>query len=176
MSEMPVRIEPISPEDVEDFCAALDSVARERLYLAAFEAPPIEQVRAFVETNLREGNPHVVARGEDRLVGWCDITRHRSPLRAHCGVLGMGVVAGHRGAGIGRALLSAALSAARAAGMLRVELEVRGSNTPAIALYERMGFRHEGRKIAACRIDGTTDDMLIMGLVWPEPGPARVAG
>lgn len=42
--------------------------------------------------------------------------------------------------GLGRALVGAALSAARAAGATVAFLDVRAGNTPAIGLYRRMGF------------------------------------
>lgn len=169
---MAARIAPITLDDVEGFHAALDGVARARRFLASFEAPPLDAARAFVEANLHEGNPQFVAHEGDRIVGWCDIKRSVRPVHTHCGVLGMGVVADRRGAGIGRALLRATLAAARAAGLRRVELDVRARNGSAIALYERMGFRHEGRKVAAYYVDGVFDDLLIMGLVWPEEGAA----
>jgi ribosomal-protein-alanine N-acetyltransferase len=47
----------------------------------------------------------------------------------------------HRRAGIGAALLDHALVQARAAHCGLATLEVRRGNTPAIALYERAGFR-----------------------------------
>ena len=45
-----------------------------------------------------------------------------------------------RGAGVGRALVDAALDAARARGAARIELDTNETNTGAIALYERAGF------------------------------------
>jgi GNAT superfamily N-acetyltransferase len=45
-----------------------------------------------------------------------------------------------RGAGLGRALVSAALDRARARGCRRVELDVNERNGAAIALYESFGF------------------------------------
>ena len=42
--------------------------------------------------------------------------------------------------GVGRALVSALLDYARREKFLRVTLEVRASNAPAIALYESLGF------------------------------------
>ncbi|WP_341210972.1 GNAT family N-acetyltransferase [uncultured Limimaricola sp.] len=163
-----VRIAPITLDDVEGFRAALDSVARERRFLIFLEAPPPEAARAFVAANLREGNPQFVAHDGGRVVGWCDIQRSSHAVRAHCGTLGMGVVTGHRGRGIGRALLDATLEAARGAGVRRVELSAYASNLAAIALYERMGFRHEGRQRDAYRIDGRFEDAVSMALVWPE--------
>jgi hypothetical protein len=52
---------PIAEEHIEGFCAAVDSVVREREYLAFLEGPPLEKSRAFVLGNLREGRPHFVA-------------------------------------------------------------------------------------------------------------------
>ena len=46
--------------------------------------------------------------------------------------------------GIARALMIKAMEYARAAGGERFTLEVRASNTPAIALYESLGFMPEG--------------------------------
>lgn len=55
---------------------------------------------------------------------------------------GMGVVAPHRRRGIGRAVLVAALDAAREVGIGRVTLEVLEQNHSARALYENLGFHH----------------------------------
>jgi ribosomal protein S18 acetylase RimI-like enzyme len=51
-----------------------------------------------------------------------------------------------RGRGVGRRLVEAVLAEAEARGSERVVLEVTGGNAPAIALYERMGFRLTGRR------------------------------
>jgi ribosomal protein S18 acetylase RimI-like enzyme len=45
-----------------------------------------------------------------------------------------------RGTGLGRALTVAALDRARARGCRRVELDVNTENTPALRLYESLGF------------------------------------
>ncbi len=56
--------------------------------------------------------------------------------------LAVGVEARRRG--IGRLLLEAGLSVLRTRSLCRCFLEVRADNTPAIALYERVGFRLSG--------------------------------
>ena len=48
---------------------------------------------------------------------------------------------GHRGRGVGRALLAAAEQRARGRGCCKLTLEVQEDNTPARALYERVGFQ-----------------------------------
>jgi ribosomal protein S18 acetylase RimI-like enzyme len=46
-----------------------------------------------------------------------------------------------RGAGVGAALVELALARARARDAKRIELDVSDANAPALALYERFGFR-----------------------------------
>lgn len=50
------------------------------------------------------------------------------------------VHAGHRGRGVGAALLAAAEGAARARGCCKLTLEVLSNNRPALAAYARAGF------------------------------------
>ena len=56
------------------------------------------------------------------------------------------VAPAYRRRGIGDALVADALARGRALGLAFITLEVRASNAPAIALYERHGFRQVGRR------------------------------
>lgn len=162
---MQYLVVPIAEEHIEGFNAALDSVAREREYLAFVEAPPLERTRAFVLKNIREGRPQFVALVEGRVVGWCDISSLERPLFAHSGVFGMGIIDGCRGRGIGDALMRAVLEQARKIGLTRVELTVRENNKRAMQLYEKMGFVMEGVKRKGVRIDGRYEDLYCMALL-----------
>lgn len=168
MSEAPASIVPISPALASGYRDALDAVARERKFLSTLEAPPFERTEAFVNSNIENGNPHFVALLGDEVVGWCDIYRESHPWAQHAGILGMGVIAAHRGRGIGKRLIEAALQAAQAAKFHRVELEVFGNNTAAIALYERVGFIHEGRRRDAYRLPDGYCDLLVMSRLFPD--------
>lgn len=164
----PIVVGPITEADVEGFHAALDSVAREGRYLIFQTAPPVEAMRSFVRDNIGRGNPHMVARDAGnggRVVGWCDIRRKEREAQAHCGVLGMGIVEGYRDRGLGRRLITAALDAARSAGLERVELDANAENLRAIALYEKVGFVHEGIARRAVRLQGRLIDSVRMGLI-----------
>jgi ribosomal protein S18 acetylase RimI-like enzyme len=78
----------------------------------------------------------------------------------------MMVLDGHRGQGLGRALLDACVDWSRAAGAHKVALEVWPHNAAAIALYERVGFQYEGRRVGQYRRrNGELWDSLAMGLV-----------
>ncbi|MBM3849050.1 MAG: GNAT family N-acetyltransferase [Verrucomicrobia bacterium] len=168
-----VSIVPTDPAHAPALREALGSVARERRWLAAVEPFSEAETHAFLAINRAAGVPQFVAVAGPLVVGWCDIVRlYPYPGYEHNGRLGMGVVAGWRGRGLGRALIDRALGAAAGAGFERVELEVYGSNTAAVALYRACGFEVEGVKRAMRRLDGRVDDVVCMARrsVPPEPG------
>ena len=161
---MQVTIAPIAREHIESFHRCLDTVARERRYLALVEAPPLEETRKFVESNIANSHIQLVALVDGEVVGWCDILPRRMPMFGHCGELGIGVLPGFRGRGIGKRLATEALRLAREKGFERVELGVFASNVAARALYERLGFVVEGVKRRARKLDGEYDDVVLMAL------------
>jgi ribosomal protein S18 acetylase RimI-like enzyme len=117
-----------------------------------------------VLSNIRNKIPQIVAVEGETVIGWCDIVPNRGEGFTHCGRLGMGVLQGHRGKGIGTRLMEDAILAAKEFGLERVELEVYASNVPAVNLYEKRGFVHEGVKKKARKLDGKYDDVLLMAL------------
>jgi len=159
---MSIEIVPIERRHIGGFREVLDSVARERRYLAFLEAPPAERVRRFVLSNLKSGTAQFVALDGERVVGWCDVTPKGHETLRHSGTLGMGVAATHRGQRVGTRLMAAALDAAAANGLSRVELMVRADNVPAIALYQRFGFATEGSCRRYMRVDDEWFDALLM--------------
>jgi GNAT superfamily N-acetyltransferase len=68
--------------------------------------------------------------------------------------LTIGIVDGHRGIGIGRALLGALLESAKARGLPGISLSVEDGNDAARRLYESLGFAVVGRV-------GGSDTMLL---------------
>jgi ribosomal protein S18 acetylase RimI-like enzyme len=159
-----IRIELLKPENFQSLWKALDLVARERKYLIYLEAPPYESSVAFYETMMGKQGIMLNALDGERVVGWCDVRRVDAEISKHCGILGMGLVDGYRGRGLGERLITQTLDAIRKSnlGIERVELTVWGSNARAIGLYEKVGFAHEGRKVGARKIDGATDDVMLM--------------
>lgn len=158
-----LRIVPTAEWHVAGFHRCVDAVARERCYLGVVEAPAVEASRSFVRDVLAEGGVHLVALdAAGEVVGWCDVKRHTLEGFRHGGRLGIGLLPALRGRGLGRALMTAALAAARARDFERVELDVFASNARAIALYEAMGFVHEGVRRRARKLDGEYEDDVLM--------------
>jgi L-amino acid N-acyltransferase YncA len=154
-----------SLELADSFRDALDSVARERTWLAYTEAPPYEHMRKFVSGLIRDNDIQVYAVLGDSVVGWCDITRRKREVFAHTGSLGMGIVKPHRGKGIGSRMMEEVIKQARANGMEKICLEVYSHNTAGIALYKKFGFAEEGLKIKEVKMDGKYFDEYVMGLL-----------
>lgn len=147
--------------------SAVEAVAAERIYLGLVKLPPFDPERAFPLRLIENDWPMYAAMDGNDLVGWADITPVAVPESVHRGVLGMGLLASHRGAGIGRRLLDACLAHAPRCGLSKVELTVFMSNTPAIALYRRAGFTDIGIIKDYRRLDGVTYDALMMEKFLP---------
>ena len=171
-----ITIEDTQRKHIRGLHEVIDAVSREKKYLAWTEAPPFGVFRVFVTNGLVKRCPQVVALDGGRVVGWCDITVLPRPTTKHCGVLGMGVLAAYRHKGVGTRLVHAALKRARTYGLYRVELEVFEDNLAAIELYKNVGFKAEGRKVAAVRIDDRYVNALMMALLvqdYSEPDLER---
>ena len=164
---MNLSIEPIAPHHFEGWRRALDAVAREKRYLAFTQAPPPQECQAFHAPIVANGWCQWVALIDGDVVGWCDVLPTHGQARAHIGTLGIGLVPSARHRGIGEKLMRAAIEAAWASGLARIELTVRTDNLAAQRLYERLGFIVEGRHPRAFRVDGEYAEGHSMALLRP---------
>lgn len=125
------------------------------------------QVRAVHEEGLATGNAtfeagapswskwdsahlsthRLVARSGDRILGWAAL----SPVSqrfVYSGVaeVSLYVAAGHRGRGIGSALLAALIDSSEKAGMWTLQAGIFPENTASLHLVAKHGFRQVGRR------------------------------
>jgi RimJ/RimL family protein N-acetyltransferase len=152
-------------DDDPQIAALFDAVAGEGRWIG--RELPIDH--AARRARFVEGLEHpdtnatfVAVTSEGRLVGDLGI------VLAPYGVadLGMMVAEGWRGAGVGSALLGAAIDWARAAGAHKVALQHWPHNERAHALYVKFGFVDEGRLVRHYRRnDGELWDAVVMGLL-----------
>jgi RimJ/RimL family protein N-acetyltransferase len=159
---MTIEIRPITETDVDGFHAALDAVSRERKYLLFLEAQSVEKTADYVRLMLAGGHAQWLAIEDGAVVGWCDVTPEGRETVRHVGTLGMGVVARHRGRGIGEGLLRATLAAAFDTGLTRIELGVLSTNIRAVQLYRKVGFVDEGIFLKRVIIDSVQIDEIRM--------------
>ena len=104
---------------------------------------------------------------DDSLVGMVGVYRQDKQKEAHkAGVWGMYVRPAHRGQGLGRALLSAAIEFASSLdGVTHLHLSVSETAPAALRLYESMGFVTWGTEPAALQVDGRSVAIRHMILV-----------
>jgi ribosomal-protein-alanine N-acetyltransferase len=143
---MSIELREARPDDA----AAIAGVARASLP----EAWSVASFRAALE---RPAVRALVAAKGDEVVGFALAARAGEDAE----LLSVAVREGLRGVGLGRRLLESLFEGLRAAGALRVHLEVRGSNAVALALYESLGFRTARRRARYYR-DG--EDALELGV------------
>jgi RimJ/RimL family protein N-acetyltransferase len=173
-----VRIRPATPRDAAPFLEAFRGVAAERRFIQTeVVTRSVRDYRRQFRRSWSERAAHLVAVEDERVVGSISIRRDDHPATWHVATFGMFVVAGHRGRGIGAALLEEALRWAREHRVERVELTVYPHNDAAIGLYRRFGFVEEGRLVRhAKKSYGYEDEILMAVWLGPEPDDARGGG
>ncbi|MEV5375255.1 GNAT family N-acetyltransferase [Streptomyces nondiastaticus] len=104
--------------------------------------PPLRKVfPEDEEEGVEEGDEDalvIVARAGDELCGAISLTR--SEWNRRLVIADLRVAPGHRGRGIGPALMERALAHGRELGARTAWLEVTNVNAPAVRVYRRMGF------------------------------------
>lgn len=127
--------------------------------------PSVEEEQAWIAANRDEpGRIALVAEVDGRVVGLLDFRPGRRHRIRHRGEFGMSVIQSCRRRGIGDALVTALLDWARdEPHLVKVGLAVQADNEAAIRLYEKHGFRVEGRRSREILLDdGTYADDLLM--------------
>ncbi len=106
-----------------------------------------EQEAAWLQKNLDEPSKLViVAESKGHIIGMLNFRNGERKRIAHLGEFGMSVDKAWRDRGVGRALLSTLIEWATEHPVIeKVCLDVFATNGRAIALYESLGFREEGR-------------------------------
>ena len=110
-----------------------------KLEKICFSAPWSED---FILEAYKNGTRFFVAVENGRVIGYIGI----SCILDEGYIANIAVYPNARKKGVGTALLERVFSLARDEGLSFVSLEVRVSNTTAISLYEKLGFKQEGRR------------------------------
>lgn len=125
-----------------------------------------EATRKWIEGR-QPGDVDLVVVHDGVIIGNGGLTRFQG-RRAHAAMLGMGIHDDWRGRGIGsRLLLELLMIADDWLDLRRIELTVYVDDAPAIALYERNGFRVEGTHEAFAFRDGSYVDAHAMARLKP---------
>jgi RimJ/RimL family protein N-acetyltransferase len=164
-----ILIRPAQTDDAAAMVGYMTALTAEGLDTVSLRAPPtLEDQRDWVlRAKLSERILILLATREDQVIGMLDLSAGLDAEDRHAGRFGMSVAKAWRGRGVGRRLLTAAISEAQGwPGFCRIELDCAPWNAPAVALYESLGFVIEGRRRKALNLRGGPEDMLLMALVW----------
>ena len=112
--------------------------------------------RATFESELAHDWARIDVEIDDRVIGFCNYWLVANEVH----ILAIATRPDRRRAGIGGRLLAHALDAGRAIHCTLATLEVRRGNVPAIAMYERAGFRTVHVRERYYQDDG--EDALVM--------------
>ena len=162
-------LRPAEPGDFDAYMDAFEAVAAEGRWMGA-EAPVDREARraGFDRAVAEDGSVLFLADAGGEIAGGI----YASVSGGGVVDLGMFVLQGHRGGGIGSALLEAVIDWARAQRAHKISLAAWPTNHPAIGLYARYGFRIEGtRRRHWRRRSGALWDAVLMGLILDEDSP-----
>lgn len=128
----------------------------------------VEEESEWLARHLEHPNDlAIVAELDGQIVGLLNFHAERRKRLKHGGGFGVSVHPDWRELGIGRAMIKALLVWARAhPGIVRVGLAVIADNDRAIALYRKLGFKEEGRRVEYVNYgDRRVDDILMYVMV-----------
>lgn len=155
----------------DDYPAIHEMFSCQKVFAGTLQLPypSLEQWRQRLAAS-GEGTYNLVAVVGDRVVGMLSVdTFPNRPRRRHAGAIGMSVQDEWQGKGIGTALMRAGIELAdKWLNLTRLELEVFTDNEPAIRLYERHGFEHEGTLRQYAFRDGRFVDAYMMARLRPS--------
>jgi ribosomal protein S18 acetylase RimI-like enzyme len=154
----------ITPEEAQAFVEFMQQLFGEsNNFFSRDQADmTVAQAHDFLEAENRRGRM-LGAYVDGRLMGNLDIVRHQPVRRNHVVSLSMGILNELQRQGVGRALVEEAIAWAKRKGNIdKVSLYVRSHNTPAIALYQKLGFIEEGRRVKEWRVGHEYVDEILM--------------
>ncbi|WBA42053.1 GNAT family N-acetyltransferase [Hymenobacter canadensis] len=170
---MPITIRPSTLQDAPAIRRLYQRVSAESGGLARQpEEVTEEYVQHFLTRSLAKGVA-LVAERTGELVAEIHVYSPGLQIFAHVlGDLTVAIAPAAQGQGLGRRLFEELLTRvqARFPQVSRVELLVRESNARAIALYEKLGFRQEGRFEG--RVAGAQGLEADVPMAWHAPMPA----
>lgn len=167
-----IKIRAATEEDAENMLAIQSEVLVEEDFLITtleeFQQTIGEQKKWIQAKLANERELILIAQYQEKIVGWLVFQSPNRKRLAHTGSFGMMILKEYRGLGIGKRLLEKLLKWAELNPYIeKISLGVFSTNERAIALYKKMGFVEEGRKINEIKLNDKQyiDDVLMYKVV-----------
>lgn len=149
-------------KNLQELMIRLDRETKYMLYEPGERKKDIEKMKNILKDFENTKSAFFVVEDDNELVGY--IACKRSPLQRikHIGYIVVGIRQDYGNQGIGTKLFEAVDQWANSAGLTRIELTVMAHNTRAVHLYEKMGYKIEGKKERSIMIDDMYIDEYYM--------------
>lgn len=157
------------PHDAENLLAYIEQTSGESENITfgpgEFELS-VEDERKFLQQIIESPNGlYLIAEIDGEIAGTLSFTAGRRSRLKHAGEFGTSVLRKYWNLGIGGHMLAYLIEWAKQNGTIRkINLRVRVDNLPAIHLYEKYGFVHEGHQTRVFYLHGQFVDAYLMGL------------
>ena len=160
-----------TPDDAEQILIHNELIANEpnnNITRGPGENKTMGEQRDFLAASLASDNSVflIATLPSGEVIGVAGLHGGRRKAVRHNGAVGIDVSREWRNKGVGTALLQRIIAWAKASNVItRIELEVMTHNERAIHVYEKLGFKMEGKRLAAMYKDGGYIDIYVMGLL-----------
>jgi RimJ/RimL family protein N-acetyltransferase len=126
----------------------------------------LEAVRNSISCTINsDSNLMVFGIIDDEIVSTVSLFSNRSARRMHVADVGITVRKSYWNQGIGSVMLEYTMNFVRSSKTIKkVNIDVKSDNQYAIKLYEKFGFKNEGLRTRALKIDNQFYDLALMGL------------
>ncbi|MFT3931003.1 MAG: GNAT family N-acetyltransferase [Spongiibacteraceae bacterium] len=127
--------------------------------------PSVHEEARFLTRLKNESGVMLVALKGGVIIGCLTAEIHQHPQLRHSCEFGLSVLQAYRSQGIGSALIAGLLQWSTENRIRRIELNVFSNNHDAIRLYQRLGFKEEGRKVQAVYVEPEYVDLIEMAFI-----------
>jgi len=175
MLDLSIRLAAI--DDVAAYCAFMGAIFAENLDTLILDvSPDLKAASRYIALHDGLRSALFLAESDGKLVGTMNFSRFDRPEKDHTVGVGLYVGKENRGQGVGRKLMEAGIAWANGMPDVdRIELLVMANNTPAVRLYESLGFLCEGVKRCSVKKEFGYLDVFMMGLLLKEAASASLS-
>lgn len=157
-------------EETEKFWEFMNTLDQETEYMMyepgeRKECSSLDKLRANVKNAVEKGDFLFIAEENKQLVGFLWAERGQLHRIAHTAYIVAGILKDYRGQGIGTSLFKRLNDWAKQEKIVRLELTVECQNEAAFHLYQKNGFKVEGKREKSMYVNGTYVDEYYMAKI-----------